>query len=351
MALNLSPQTADVTAYDGEGGAYYIWTPAKSPLLSEAALGAGKLVLQPRGFALPHYADTFKIGYVVQGTCTVGLVLPNSPQEKVIIINEGDAIPVPMGSLSWWFNNGDSNMTIIFLGESKLSYNPGQFDYFFLTGALGVLGGFSNEFISKIYNINKPDSTKLAKSRTEPLIVKIGQEVNMPGQPNCNVNEFVFNLKKLGGGSPGVACAEVTGDNFGLLDQIGLSASLVRAGPNSVVDPSYSTDGSHRIVYVLKGSGRVQIVGLNGTQVLDADVEQGQLFVVPKFFAVALLAGEHGLDLYSVFTSSRPVLGQLAGNKSPWKALSLPVLQASLNVSPGFVELFKSSNGGDKSSV
>ncbi|GFP99198.1 11s globulin seed storage protein 2 [Phtheirospermum japonicum] len=354
MALNLSPQIADATAYDGEGGAYYAWTAAKSPVLSEAALGAGKLVLQPRGFALPHYADTFKIGYVVQGTCTVGLVLPNSPQEKVIIINGGDAIPVPMGSISWWFNGGDSNLTIIFLGESKQSHNPGKFDYFFLTGALGVLRGFSNEFISKIYNLNEADSEKLAKSRTEALILKLGEEINMPGQPNCNVKEYAFNLVDLicsNDGSPGVACAAITADNLGLLDKVGLSASLVRVGPNSVLDPSYTTDGSHRVIYVIKGSGRVQIVGLNGALALDAEVGPDQLFVVPKFFAAALLADEHGLELYSVYTSSRPVLGQLAGNTSPWKALSLPVLQASLNVSPAFVQLFKSNNEGEKNYI
>ncbi|KAK6156975.1 hypothetical protein DH2020_011223 [Rehmannia glutinosa] len=312
---------ADATVYEGEGGGYYAWTPAKSPVLSTAELGAGKLVLKPRGFALPHYADIYKIGYVVQGTCTVGLVSPNSPQEKVIIINGGDAIPVAMGSISWWFNGGDCVLTIIFLGESSQSYNPGQFDYFFLTGALGVLGGFSTEFISKIYNFNEPDSKKLAKSQSEALIIKLGPEINMPA------------------------------DNFPLLDKIGLSANLVRLGPNSVLDPAYSTD-SYRVIYVIKGSGQAQIVGLNGTRPLDASVQEDQLFVVPKFFAVALLAEEQGMEFLCVSTSSRPILGQLAGNKSAWQALSAPVLQASLNVSPEFVEIFKSKNEeGNKNSI
>ncbi|KAK6136500.1 hypothetical protein DH2020_029736 [Rehmannia glutinosa] len=292
--LNLSPQMADATVYEGEGGGYYAWTPAKSPVLSTAELGAGKLVLNPRGFALPHYADTYKIGYVVQGTCTVGLVSSNSPQEKVIIINGGDAIPVPMGSISWWFNGGDSDLTIIFLGESSQSYNPGQIDYFFLTGTLGVLGGFSTEFISKIYNFNEPDSKKLAKSQSEALILKLGPEINMPGQSNCNIGDYVFNL---------IGCAEMTADNFPLLDKIGLSANLVRLKPNSVLDPSYGTD-SYRIIYVIKGSGQAQIVGLNGTRALDASVQEDQLFVVPKFFAVALLSEEQGMEFLCVSTSS-----------------------------------------------
>ena len=67
MELNLSPQAADTTVAKGNGGAYYVWSASKSPVLGQAKLGAGKLVLQPRGFALPHYADSYKIGFVIQG--------------------------------------------------------------------------------------------------------------------------------------------------------------------------------------------------------------------------------------------------------------------------------------------
>ena len=66
------------------------------------------------------------------GTCTVGLTSleADNPQEKVVIINKGDAIPVPNAIISWWFNSGDSDLTMIFLGESTQSYTPGLFDYF-----------------------------------------------------------------------------------------------------------------------------------------------------------------------------------------------------------------------------
>ncbi|KAK4401952.1 13S globulin seed storage protein 1 [Sesamum angolense] len=348
MELDLSPQNADGTVYEGEEGGYYAWTAARSPAISQAKLGAGKLLLRPRSFALPHYADAFKIGYVAQGTCTVGLIFPNDVQEKVLIISQGDAIPVSMGAISWWFNGGDSDTTIIFLGESSQSYNPGQFDYFFLAGSLGVLAGFSTEFTSKIYHLHGSDSKKLATSQTNALLVKIGEEIGMPRQSNCDTKDYVFDLDDLissgvNGTSSGVNHAELTAKNFPSLDKIGLSASLVRLEPNSVLDPYYSTDGSHQIIYVTKGSGRIQIVGLNGTRVLDASVQEDQAFVVPKFFAIAQLAGEHGMEYFSVSTSPRPILGHLAGNESAWKALSSPVLQATLNVPPEFVKLFKSN--------
>ncbi|KAL0422289.1 UNVERIFIED_CONTAM: 13S globulin seed storage protein 1 [Sesamum latifolium] len=252
-----------------------------------------------------------------------------------------------MGAISWWFNGGDSDTTIIFLGESSQSYNPGQFGYFFLAGSLGALAGFSTEFTSKIYRLNGSDSKKLANNQTNALLVKIGEEINMPRQSNCDTKGYVCDLDDLisssvNGPTSRVNRAELTAKNFPFLDKIGLSASLVRLEPNSVLDPYYSTDGSHQIIYVTKGSGRIQIVGLNGTQVLDVGVQEDQVFVVPKFFAAAQLAGEHGMEYFCVSTSPRPVLGQLAGNQSAWRALSSPVLQATLNVSPKFVKLFKS---------
>ncbi|KAL0335215.1 UNVERIFIED_CONTAM: 13S globulin seed storage protein 1 [Sesamum radiatum] len=281
MELDLSPQNADGTVYEGEEGGYYAWTAARSPAISQAKLGAGKLLLRPRSFALPHYADAFKIGYVAQGS-------------------------------------------------------------------LGALAGFSTEFTSKIYHLHGSDSKKLATSQTNALLVKIGEEIDMPRQSNCDTKDYVFDLDDLissgvNGTSSGVNHAELTAKNFLSLDKIGLSASLVRLEPNSVLDPYYSTDGSHQIIYVTKGSGRIQIMGLNGTRVLDASVQEDQAFVVPKFFAIAQLAGEHGMEYFSVSTSPRPILGHLAGNESAWKALSSPVLQATLNVPPEFVKLFKSN--------
>lgn len=68
MEMNLQPQVVNDVLFEGKEGAYYSWSPSKSPVLDEAKVGAGKLVLQPHGFGLPHYADSSKIGYVVQGT-------------------------------------------------------------------------------------------------------------------------------------------------------------------------------------------------------------------------------------------------------------------------------------------
>lgn len=68
MESNLPPKFAQ-KVFEGEGGSYYSWSSTEFELLKEAKVGGGRLVLQPRGFGLPHYADCNKIGYVLQGLC------------------------------------------------------------------------------------------------------------------------------------------------------------------------------------------------------------------------------------------------------------------------------------------
>lgn len=66
MELDLSPQLAK-KVYEGNGGSYYAWSPSELPMLRQGNIAASKLALQKDGFALPHYSDSSKIAYVLQG--------------------------------------------------------------------------------------------------------------------------------------------------------------------------------------------------------------------------------------------------------------------------------------------
>ncbi|KAA8545522.1 hypothetical protein F0562_020306 [Nyssa sinensis] len=294
---------------------------------------------------LPHYADCNKIGYVVQGSCRVGMILPNSTEENVLLIKKGDAIPVPVGSVSWWFNGGDSDMVIVFLGETLKAQTPGSFTYFFMTGSLGMLKGFSTEFISRACNLSENEANKLVKSQTAALIVKLSNILDMPRQCKGSSDGLIFNLDN--------ALADINVKNAGslttltaaklpMLTKLGLSASLVKLDANAMCSPMYTTDSEVQLTYIVKGSGKIQIVGINGERVLDTKVQAGQLFVVPKFFMAATIADAEGMEYCSVITSPQPVFGQLAGATSVWKASSPTILQASLDVTQEFAELFSS---------
>jgi len=66
MELDLTPKKAEALV-EGDGGGYYTWSTSEVPLLAEKNVSAGRLLLRPRGFALPHYSDVSKVGYVIQG--------------------------------------------------------------------------------------------------------------------------------------------------------------------------------------------------------------------------------------------------------------------------------------------
>ncbi|XP_031254460.1 legumin type B-like [Pistacia vera] len=133
MEMDLSAKFPK-TIFEGEGGSYSSWSSSEFSLLAEVKVGGGLLVLKPGGFALPHYADSKKLGYVLQGEHgSVGLTLSNheanSKEEIVLGLQAGDVIPVPLGAVSWWYNDGNSDVVILFLGETSTTYVPVQVLY------------------------------------------------------------------------------------------------------------------------------------------------------------------------------------------------------------------------------
>lgn len=348
MDLILSSKKADKTIVEVEGvGGYYTWSSSQFAVLSQKKLAAGLLVLQPRGFALPHYADSSKMAYVCEGECIAGLTSPEDSKEEVVKIQKGDTLPVTVGVVSWWYNAGDSKLTIIFLGESSEDYTPGEYCYFFLTGGAGILNGFSNELIAKFFQMTKDESEKLMKDQsTLNLLIKINEGIKIPNPSNGAKRKLVFNLD---GAKPcvevknGGHLSSVSGKNIALLGEVGLSGNHVVLEGGAVLGPIFTADSSVHLSYVTKGSGRVQIVGLFGKVVLDTKVEEGELFFVPKFFPFVVEADEGGIEFFSLKTSSKQIYGELSGGrKSILDAASPAILEASLNMTPDLTKSFKS---------
>ncbi|KAG6793864.1 hypothetical protein NC652_004142 [Populus alba x Populus x berolinensis] len=348
MDFDLSPRSAQ-QLFDGEGGSYHTWSSSEFPLLAEEKVAAGRAVLQPRGFALPHYADSSKIGYVLQGSDgIVGMVLPNSSEEVVFRVKKGDVIPVPPGALSWWYNNGDHSeeVVVVFLGETSKAHIPGEFTYFFLSGGQGIMGGFSTEFISRAYKMNEEEADKLAKSQTGILLIKLEPGIRMP-HPNMEIGEkMVYNIDAAlpdvdvrGGG----VFKALTAAGFPFLEEAGLSVNRVKLEANAMYSPSYTADGTFQVFYVARGTGRVQVVGIGGKRVLDTKIQAGQLLVVPRFFAVAQIADSEGMEFVSILPGKSRAVEEFASKKSVWNALSPVVSQVALSVTPEFEEFFKSN--------
>ncbi|KAM1454573.1 hypothetical protein ACFX13_004131 [Malus domestica] len=77
---------------------------------------------------------------------------------------------------------------------------------------------------------------------------------------------------------------------------------------------------------MLRGSARVQVVNENGNPILDDQVQEGQLFIVPQNHGVITQAGNEGFEYIAFKTNDNAMISTLAGRTSILRALPLEVL-------------------------
>ncbi|KAL5986103.1 hypothetical protein ACLOJK_028093 [Asimina triloba] len=349
MDVDLTPKLA-LKSYGGDGGAYYSWSGSDLPMLKEAKIGAAKLALEKGGLAIPSYSDSAKVAYVLQGNGRAGITLPEAPKEKVIPIKKGDALALPFGVVTWWYNAEDTDLVILFLGDTSTAHRAGEFTNFQLTGSNGIFTGFSTEFVSRAWDLNEEQANKLVKSQTGSGIVKVKAGIALPEPSKDDRNGLVLNCLEapLDVDIPkGGRVVVLNTQNLPLVGQVGLGADLVRIDGHSMCSPGFSCDSAYQVTYIVRGSGRVQVVGMDGKRVLETHVKAGCLFIVPRFFVVSKIADADGMEWFSIITTPNPIFTHLAGKTSVWKALSPQVLEASFNVPADVEKLFRSKRTTD----
>lgn len=115
---------------------------------------------------------------------------------------------------------------------------------------------------------------------------------------------------------------------------------------NALLTPHWSVN-SHCVVYVQRGEAQVQVVDHSGQQVMNDRVNQGEMFVVPQYFASTVRAGQNGLEFVVWRTSSEPMNSQLAGYTSVIRAMPVEVLSNAYQISPNEAQRLKTNRGGE----
>ncbi|CAN4121048.1 unnamed protein product [Withania somnifera] len=277
MDVDLTPKLAK-KVYDGDGGSYHSWCPTELPMLKEGNIGAAKLTLSKNGFALPRYFDSAKVAYVLQGCGVARIVIPGK-DEKVVPIKKGDTISLPFGIVSWWYNKEDTELVVLFLGDTKTTHKAGSFTDMYLTGSNGIFTDFSTEFVSRAWDVEE------SIAKTLILIFKGGGKV------------VVLNTK-----------------NLPLVGDVGTSAGLVMLSRSAMCSPGFSVDLALQVTYIVKG------IFLTHTSKLVI------FFIIPRFCVVSKISDPDGLEWFSIITTPNPKFTNLAGNDAPWKFMSPQVL-------------------------
>lgn len=241
------------------------------------------------------------------GSGTAGILFPES-EEKVIAIKKGDAIALPFGVVTWWYNKEDTELVVLFLGDTAKAHKAGEFTDFFLTGSNGIFTGFSLEFVGRAWDLEENVVKDLVGKQSGKGIVKLDGSFQMPEPKKehregmaLNCEEAPLDVDIVKGGRVVVLNTK----NLPLVGEVGLGADLVRLDGGAMCSPGFSCDSALQVTYIVRGSGRVQVVGVDGRRVLETTVKAGNLFIVPRFFVVSKIASPDGLEWFSIITTPK----------------------------------------------
>ncbi|KAJ6429603.1 hypothetical protein OIU84_021079 [Salix udensis] len=167
------------------------------------------------------------------------------------------------------------------MGDTSTAHKTGEFTDFFLTGSNGIFTGFSSEFVSRAWNVDDKTVKTLVGNQSAKGIVKLDGSFKMPEPKKENREGFVYNCEEApldvdikDGGKVVVLNTK----NLPLVAEVGLGADLVRLDGNAMCSPGFSCDSALQVTYIVSGSGRVQVVGVDGRRVLETTVK-GRSFV------------------------------------------------------------------------
>ena len=245
-----------------------------------------------------------------KGTC--GVVLPEATKEKVIPVKEGDSLALPFGVVTWWHNahaaSSSDDLVVLFLGDTSTGHKRGQFTNFQLTGSTGIFTGLSTEFVARAWDLTQAAAAELVSAQPGAGIIRVKDDHRMPQARDedraglvLNCLEAPLDVDIKNGGRVVVLNTR----NLPLVEEVGLGADLVRIDAHSMCSPGFSCDSAYQVTYIVRGSGRVQVVGIDGTRVLETRAEGGCLFIVPRFFVVSKIADETGMEWFSIITTPK----------------------------------------------
>ncbi|KAJ9564966.1 hypothetical protein OSB04_000932 [Centaurea solstitialis] len=101
---------------------------------------------------------------------------------------------------------------------------------------------------------------------------------------------------------------------------------------NAMASP-YWVMNAHSILHVTRGSMRMQIVNNKGQSVLNDQIREGQLVVVPQNFAVVKQAGQEGCRWIAFRTNDNAMINTLAGHNSAIRAMPVDVIASAYQMS------------------
>ncbi|KAG6467209.1 hypothetical protein ZIOFF_074980 [Zingiber officinale] len=319
--------------------------------------------------------------------------------QKVQFFREGDVLAYPAGVANWVYNNGE--VPIIAIAVADTSSNANQLDrqhrQFLLAGrerrsqeqsapaeeriqqqkGNNLLSGFELELLAEALGVDKEVARKIQNlnddNRGDIVRVEKGLQTLEPQRRaeqeareqereeseetrENGLEETYCTLKNRQNiANPSLAdyynprAGRLTSLNIQklpILRFIQLSAERGVLRRNAIQPPHWNIN-AHSIMYVVRGSGRLQVVGHRGRTVFDGELRQGQLLVVPQQHVVVKKAQSEQFEWISFKTNENALASHIVGKASLLRGIPVEVLMNSYRISREEARRVKFNRGNE----
>ncbi|MQL87100.1 hypothetical protein Taro_019627 [Colocasia esculenta] len=356
-----------------------------------APMHVGFISMEPNSLFIPQYMDASLILFVKRGESRVGWIHDDKLVERQLKV--GDIYRIPAGSTFYIANTGKRQKlqficsidTSESLGDSMFQASGLLWISFFIGGGLNptsVLSGFVMETLSTAFNVSSDVLSSMMKQSRGPIVYTKGdageqakklasllQSKQETGQTEEAEVKKTWSWRKLldlimwaddeedgddrRNEEPVAApepynlygrSADFSNDfgwsialdegDYAPLKHSGLGVYLVNLTAGAMMAPHLNPTAAEYGV-VLRGSGRVQVVFPNGSTAMDAEVTEGDVFWVPRYFPFCQIASRKGsMQFFGFTTSARKNRPQfLVGASSILRTMMGPEMAAAFGTS------------------
>ena len=297
--------------------------------------------------------------------------------QKVRAIREGDVIALPAGVTHWAYNDGEIPLVCISLLDVGNDANQLDLNFrkFFLAGnpqrqqqslsrqeprrgqedAGNVFDGIDEDTLAEVFKIDRETARNLqgrddqrgnivqAERDIEVISPQYqGEERERQKERSANTVNTICTLRlreNIGRSTRadvynprGGRISTLNGQDLPILNALRLSAERGFLYQNAIMAPHWNVN-AHSIIYIIRGSGRIQVAGNAGRSMFDGQVQEGQLIVIPQNFALIKKAGSQGLEWIAFKTNDNAITSPLAGRLSAIRSMPEEVLMNSYDIS------------------
>ncbi|KAL4591488.1 hypothetical protein LXL04_004456 [Taraxacum kok-saghyz] len=327
--------------------------------LSESPMHIGFITMEPNSMFIPQYLDSSLIIFVELGEARIGSIYNDDFVEKDL--KSGDLYRIQAGSAFYIVNTAEGQrLHIITSIDTAESSDWSAFQSFYIGGGANpssVLAGFDIQTLSTALNVSHDTVGELLSSRQKGAIVYLNPDSESKKEPSMwksfleqgkqekktqmkrivqvrvndndeekstwSVTEFVnsmFGVNRKKGDTKSLDSyniydrkpdfkndygwsIEVSENDYEPLKRSDFGVYLVNLTAGSMMAPHINPSANEYGV-VLSGTGNIQVVFPNGTLAMDAEVNEGDVFWIPRYFPFCQVASRSNPFVFFGFSTA-----------------------------------------------